>query len=47
MPENEIANITIGAAIKVHNVLGPGLLESAYAQCLKFELKKAGLLTEY
>lgn len=29
---------TLGAAIEVHRTLGPGLLESTYSQCLKFEL---------
>ena len=33
----------IGAAIEVHKTLGPGLLESAYQQCLFFELKSQGL----
>jgi GxxExxY protein len=32
----------IGCAIEVHRVLGPGLLESAYEECLAFELKLAG-----
>ena len=32
----------IGCAIEVHKTLGPGLLESAYEECLAFELKKAG-----
>ncbi len=32
----------IGAAIEVHKALGPGLLESAYQQCLRFELESAG-----
>jgi GxxExxY protein len=31
-----------GFAIKVHKVLGPGLLESVYEQCLKFELERNG-----
>ena len=35
----------IGCAIEVHKALGPGLLESAYEECLVFELNKAGLLT--
>jgi GxxExxY protein len=43
MNENEISNIVIGAAIKVHKVLGPGLLESAYEECLNYEIKKLGL----
>jgi len=32
----------IGAAIKVHRKLGPGLLESAYEACLAYELEKMG-----
>ena len=36
----------IGAAIKVHRELGPGLLESAYEACLGFELTQRGLLVE-
>lgn len=41
--ENELSNIIIGCAIEVHKQLGPGLLESAYQECLSFELKKKGL----
>lgn len=41
--ENEISKKIIGACIKVHKNLGPGLLESAYEECLFFELKKLGL----
>ena len=33
----------IGCAIEVHKILGPGLLESAYEECLAFELSKVGL----
>ena len=33
----------IGAAIEVHRVLGPGLLESAYEECLAWELAQRGL----
>ena len=36
----------IGAAIKVHRVLGPGLLESAYQKCLAWELSRVGLRVE-
>jgi GxxExxY protein len=43
MKENEISKIIIGCAIEVHKQLGPGLLESAYQECLYYELKKKGL----
>jgi len=43
MTENEITEKIIGCAIKAHKNLGPGLLESAYQECLFYELKKAGL----
>lgn len=46
MIENEITEIIIGCAIKVHKKLGPGLLESAYEECLYYELKKTQLLIE-
>ena len=38
----EVGNSIIGAAIRVHRALGPGLLESAYQKCLEYELRKAG-----
>ena len=38
MTENELSKIIIGAAIEVHEVLGPGLLESAYETCFEKEL---------
>lgn len=41
--ENELSNIIIGCAIEVHKALGPGLLESAYRECLFYELTNAGL----
>ena len=41
MTENELSNIIIGCAIEVHKQLGPGLLESAYKECLKYELMLA------
>ena len=40
MSENEIGHAIIGAALKVHSVVGPGLLESAYESCLVYELEK-------
>lgn len=43
MTENEIAKKVIGAAIDVHKSLGPGLLESAYQECLFYKLGKEGL----
>jgi len=36
----------IGLAIEVHKELGPGLLESAYQECLWYELKNSGLYVE-
>lgn len=33
-------------AIEVHNALGPGLLESAYKECLSYKIAKAGLFVE-
>ncbi len=44
--ENELSNIIIGKAIEVHKTLGPGLLESAYQECLFYELMNAGLKVE-
>lgn len=43
MLEEEITGIIIASAIEVHRHLGPGLLESAYAHCLAFELRSRGL----
>ena len=43
MTENEISNKILGCAIEVHKQLGPGLLESAYQECLFIELKEQGL----
>jgi GxxExxY protein len=41
--ENAIGDVVLGCAIKVHKVLGPGLLEGAYEACLAHEIDKAGL----
>ena len=41
--ENFLTEQIIGAAIEVHRHLGPGLLESAYEECLCFELSRRGL----
>ncbi|WP_317167416.1 GxxExxY protein [Winogradskyella vidalii] len=46
MVENKISNIILGCAIEVHKQLGPGLLESAYQECLYYELRKAGLTVQ-
>lgn len=46
MTENEIAKRMIGLSIDVHKTLGPGLLESAYKECLFYKTNKAGLFIE-
>lgn len=38
---DELSNKVLGCAIEVHRELGPGLLESAYEQCLAYELSQA------
>ncbi len=43
MKENEIANKIVGLAIEVHRAIGPGLLESAYKECLAYKLQQSGL----
>ena len=44
--EDEISKIVFECALKVHKILGPGLLESAYEECLYYELKKNNLKIE-
>ncbi len=46
MDENALSRIVVDSGLKVHRNLGPGLLESAYEECLYFELQSAGLLVE-
>jgi GxxExxY protein len=46
MTENEISKIIFDTGLKVHKALGPGLLESAYEECLFYELSKADLFVE-
>ncbi|MEI7831057.1 MAG: GxxExxY protein [Prolixibacteraceae bacterium] len=46
MYSNLITSEIIGCAINVHRILGPGLLESVYEECLAYELKKTGFLIE-
>jgi GxxExxY protein len=42
-PINQVTGAVVAAAMKVHTVLGPGLLESAYQGCLGHELRNRGL----
>jgi GxxExxY protein len=44
--ENELGEVLLGCAIKVHTALGPGLLEGIYEACLAHELAKAGVRAE-
>jgi GxxExxY protein len=44
MHENEIARLIVHASYKIHNTLGPGLLESVYEAVLFYELDKLGLV---
>lgn len=46
METNQITSEIIGAAIEVHKHLGPGMLESAYEECLCYELSNRGLKFE-
>ncbi|GAX40212.1 hypothetical protein NIES4075_11750 [Tolypothrix sp. NIES-4075] len=43
MDENDLSGVIIGCGMRVHTALGPGLLESAYEECLYYELRKKGL----
>ncbi|MNT58099.1 hypothetical protein D3C72_1955150 [compost metagenome] len=44
--ENEISKIVYESGYLIHKALGPGLLESAYEECLSYELRKQGLFVE-
>ena len=44
---NQLSSKIIGAAIEVHKVLGPGLLESSYQKCLCHELRLRGIPFEH
>jgi GxxExxY protein len=46
MTENQISNIVIGLGIEIHKALGPGLLESAYKECLFYKIIEEGLEVE-
>jgi GxxExxY protein len=41
-----IATQIVDASVKIHKALGPGLLESAYQQCLAYELSKRKIYVE-
>ena len=46
MNENDLAKIVYESGLKVHRALGAGLLESAYEECLFYELTKQNILVE-
>lgn len=46
MNEDELSNVIIKLAMKIHTKLGPGLLESVYQECLTYELRKSGFYVE-
>lgn len=46
MHENEISKIIFDLGLKIHKNLGPGLLESAYEECLFYEISKTELFVE-
>jgi GxxExxY protein len=46
MVENELSYKVIGLALQIHTALGPGLLESAYKECLFYKIQQSGLLVE-
>jgi GxxExxY protein len=46
MELEELTKTIIGIAIKVHSQLGPGLLESAYKECLFYEIQKHEIFVE-
>ncbi len=46
MDINQLSSKIIGAAIQVHKALGPGLLESAYEECICYELSYQGFSFE-
>jgi GxxExxY protein len=46
MEDEQIFKKLLDCSFRMHSLLGPGLLESAYESCLAFELRKAGLHVE-
>ena len=47
MTENDISRIIVNAAFKIHDTLGPGLLESAYKKILIYELEQRGMTVKF
>ena len=43
---NNLSKIILDASISVHRIMGPGLLESIYVECLVYELKNRGLIVD-
>jgi len=43
---NKISHAIVGCAIRVHDVVGPGVFENIYGECMQYELKDAGLSYE-
>lgn len=46
MEFDSLSRQIIGCAIQVHKILGPGILESAYEECLAYELTTEGLMVQ-
>ena len=46
MKYKDLTSKIIECALEVHTILGPGLLEKVYEECLEYELKQAGLFTQ-
>lgn len=46
MELNDITGLILKKAFEIHTALGPGLLESAYLECLYYEIKESGLRVE-
>nr|WP_310589488.1 GxxExxY protein [Dyadobacter sandarakinus] len=46
MEYSDVTGRIIGCCIEIHRKLGPGLLESAYEECLAYELSQSGLFFE-
>lgn len=44
LTENEISHKVIGLAMSIHSTFGPGLLESAYRECLYYDIRESGMV---